>query len=257
MPKVIKKRIGKKTENEGVINSFEKLKDDINQNRKNVIKVVIAVLAVVIIAAGVFGYRFYTSNKADVLNRQAYKLYNNLNQIDKNTKTLSKTDLTVILNKLKESYKLLKSPVTLLYIANCYYDLSDMKECEKTLIEVNNRFSGDKGIISLSYLKLYFLYREIKDDVKAEEIINTLYALDTPYYKDVCLFQMGMMLKAKGKSKEALTKFEEIVKRYAESPYNGQAIAEINALKPPVEKPAVEMPLIEKPADDKPADVKK
>ncbi|MBF0541836.1 MAG: tetratricopeptide repeat protein [Nitrospirae bacterium] len=237
MPKVIKKRIKKNTEtNEAVINSYEKLKEDINKNKKNIIIASILILIVISALLGTVIYKNYISNKADQLNYTAIKLYGNLNPVDRNSNSLSKTELAAILKDLKDSYELKKSAITLFYIANCYYDMGDLKESEKMLIEINQKYSDNKYIIPLSYLKLYYLYRATSEDTKASEILNKLYGLESPFYKDICLFQMGKILEKDGKPKEAIAKYQELVKNYPDSPYAGQALYFINAQKTPEQK---------------------
>ena len=243
MPKVIKKRIKKNTLPVGiVINSYEKLKADINTNKRNITIASIIILILLIALFGAVIYRNYISNKADELYNSAYKSYIQLNPADINTNSHSKTVLADILKDLRDSYDLRKSAVTLFYIANCYYDMGDLKESEKMLLEINQRFSSDKNIIPLSYLKLYYLYRVTNEDIKASSVLNTLYLLDTPLYKDICLFQMGKKLEAEGKTKDAIAKYEEMVKKYSDSPYIGQAQARINAIKGSVTPNRVETP---------------
>lgn len=245
MPKSIKKRIRKKIDRQGeVINSssvlIKKLKTDIDQNKKNLYIVLIVSLTVIITVSGIFIYRNYQSNKADQLNYEAYKLYNNINPgtvLPSNTGTPSKSDLSDILKDLKESYALKKSVVTLFYIANCYYDMGDMKQSEKTLLELNQRFGYDKYIIPLSYMKLYYIYRQTNDNKTAMDILNKLNSLDTPFYKDFCLFQMGKMFEADGRVKDAIARYEELVSKYAGSPYISQAQSDINQLKAAGQKP--------------------
>jgi predicted negative regulator of RcsB-dependent stress response len=230
MPKPIKKRISKRptldTEAE-VKEKFSSLKDTIRERKKTAVTYgsvfVIAILTVV----GFLLYSYNTRQRATELEHEAYKIYysaspQGVNKMERVTKAL---DL------FKKAYDTSKTPISLFYIADCYYELGRYDEAIKTLEGFTGRYSSDEHLAPLAYQKMAMAYIVKGDMNGALKTLDALYNLKSDMYKDFSLIESAKLLEKAGKTDEAKKKYDELVKKFPNSPFVEEAKAKLQEKK--------------------------
>ncbi|MEO5356730.1 MAG: tetratricopeptide repeat protein [Nitrospirae bacterium YQR-1] len=214
MPKQIKKKTVKHTK------QGEELKGTLHEissfyeRQKKEIHIAAGILAFLLLATvAVIGYMKYTAAEAENLKMTGFANYYSPPGADRPERLKTALDAFVRSNSLKPS------PLTMLYIASCNYELGKQDEAVKLLVDLNLKYAQNNEILPLSYLKLFNIYRERKDFEKALETVKALYALRTSIYKDVALNEWAMLLTEMGKAQEGKDKYEELKKNYPNSPY--------------------------------------
>jgi len=230
MPKVIKKRIYKKAEietEEQVKERLENLKEKLAERQRNLIKYGAIILILIIAIAGFFVYYKSTSQKAKNLEYQAYKtLYGPVLPGVHKQDNISKA-----LELFKKSYDTKKSPSSLYYSAICYYDLEKYGDSINTLKNLISKYPDDSIYTPLAYQTLASAYILKGDLSEAKKTLNALYNLKGNLFKDVALMQTAIILEKEGKYDEAKKQYEELTKKFPESPLKSEAAAKISAKK--------------------------
>ena len=147
MPKAIKKRIPKKTadaETE-VKERLSTLKDTLRERQKTAVKIGAGILVVIIAVASFFIYSHNSGKKAQGYEYQAYKIFYSADRIPLTDKEGQYKKALEMFNK---AYETRKSPVSLFYIAACYYELGNYDDALKTLKEFTQNYSGRKTVYS-------------------------------------------------------------------------------------------------------------
>ncbi len=230
MPKVIKKRISKKTEietEEQVKERLENLKEKLAERQRNLIKYGTIILILIIAVAGFFIYSRINYQKARDLEYQAYRtLYGpilpGVNKHDNISKALE---------LFKKSYDTKKSPSSLYYSAVCYYKLGKYEDSINALKDFISKYPDDSIYTPLAYQTLASVYISKADLSEAKKTLNTLYALKGNIFKDVALMQTAAILEKEGKYDEAKKQYEELVKKFPESPLKAEAEAKLSEKK--------------------------
>ncbi len=229
MPKAIKKKIVKKTtaelEMKGVVSKIK----EYTEKKKNV--AIIAAAAILIFIAAVSGLFIYSRNnerKAERLEYEAYKMYygHYLKQPISAEEQYNKA-----LDLFKKAYDARKSPVSLFYIANCYYETGRYDETLTALNELNKRFPDDERFVPLAYYKMATVSLKKGSSEDALKFLDILYKYKTDSFKDLSLIQSGRILEALGRKEEARKKYEELTKNFPQSPFLDEAQARIGTKK--------------------------
>jgi predicted negative regulator of RcsB-dependent stress response len=131
------------------------------------------------------------------------------------------------LETFQKAYAAKKSPLSLFYIAACYYDLGQYDNALTTLKDFIGRYSGDEGLIPLAYQKMALTQIKKGDTAGAKKTLDNLYALKGDIYKDFALMEYGKLLEREGKSDEAKEKYEELTKRFPDSPFIDEVKAKL------------------------------
>lgn len=224
MPKVIKKRVKKQisTEEEDVKNIFNSAKNYAAESRKTLTPIVIAVVLVAVAAVVFFFYRSGLNNKAEALEYEAYKTYYGLHQkVPVQTKTPAQSQQA--LEAFKKAYETRKTPGSLFYMANCYYDMGQYEDALKSLKELNERFPDEERFVPLSYYKMAMINVKKSDKETAIKLLETIYNYRTGSFKDLALLETAKLLESMGKSEEAVRKYTELVKSFPDSPFAAEA----------------------------------
>lgn len=232
MPKVIKKKVKKQisTEEEDVKNIFNSAKTYALEKRKTLTPIVIAAVVVIIAASGFSIYRSGQNNKAEALEYAAYKTYYSLNQ---KTPALPKTpeQSQKALEAFKKAYETRKTPNSLFYMANCYYDMGQYDDALKSLKELNERFPDDERFVPLSYYKMAMVSLRKGDKETTLKFLDILYNYRTGSFKDLALMESARVLDAMGKRDDAVRKYTELAKSFPDSPFAAEALARQGAKK--------------------------
>ena len=222
MPKPIKKRISKKpaldTEEE-VKEKFSSIKNTIRDRKKTAVTYGSVFVIVVLAVVGFFLYSYNSRQKATELAYEAYKVYYSTAPQGEN-----KTErVSTALDLFKKAYDANKTPATLFYIADCYYELGRYDEALKTLKDFTARYSSDGQVAPLAYQKMAMVYIVKGDTEEALKTLDALYNLKGNIYKDFSLIESAKLLEKAGKTAEAKTKYEELVKKFPDSPFVEEA----------------------------------
>jgi len=226
MPKAIKKRTEKKaldTEAE-VKERLSSLQDTLRERKKTALQIVAGVLVIIIAVTGFFLYSSSAKKKAKDYEYQAYKIFNSITPMQNGN---SGDRYKKALEMYQKAYDTRNSPVSLYYIASCYYELGKYDDAVKTLKDFTQKYSGEQKLIPLVYQKMAMVYIR-KGDVKdALNVLDTLYKLPGDIFKDIALMETGKLLERQGKADEAKKKYEELLKKFPDSPFKDEAAAKI------------------------------
>jgi len=226
MPKAIKKKIPKKTadaETE-VKERISTLRDTLRERQKTAIKIGAGILVVIIAVAGFFIYSHNAGKKAQGYEYQAYKIFYSA---DRSPLADKEGQYKKALEMFNNAHEIRKSPVSLFYIAACYYELGKYDDALKTLKNFTQKYSGEKRFIPLAYQKMASVYIKKGDMNEALKTLDTLYALPDDTLKDLALLESGKLLDKQGKPDEAKKKYEELTKKFPSSPYKDEAAAKL------------------------------
>lgn len=229
MPKVIKKKTASPTKTEeSVKNVLHDTKEFISEKQRILFPVVIALVVLAITAAGILIYRSNVKNQAAALEYEGYKIYYGLYQ----KQPFQKEERSrKALEKFSKAYEARKSPLSLFYIASCYYDLGKSDDALKTLKELNARFPDDERFVPLSYYKMAVITLKKGDREGALRLLDTLYNYRTGSFKDLALVESARILDAMGKKEDSVKKYEELTKSFPESPFAEEAKAKLGGKK--------------------------
>lgn len=230
MPKPIKKRISKKTgdtETE-VKERLTSLKYALKHRQKTVLKFAAGIIVVLGILAGLLIHSYTAQKKARTLEYEAYRIYYSNPQTQSSDRQVQ---YKTALDMFRKAYDTSKSPLSLFYIAACYDDLGNYDEALKTLKDFAGRYSNDETYIPLAYQKMAAIYIKKGDTAEAKKTLDTLINLKGDVYKDFALLEYARLLEKEGKTEEADKKYQELVTRFPNSPFAGEAKAKIAAEK--------------------------
>ena len=230
MPKPIKKRVSKKTgdtETE-VKERLTSLKYALKHQRKTVVKFAAGIIVALGILAGLLIYSYTAQKKAKTLEYEAYRIYYSNPQTQSSDRQVQ---YKTALDMFRKAYDTSKSPLSLFYIAACYDDLGNYDEALKTLKDFAGRYSNDEIYIPLVYQKMAAIYIKKGDTAEAKKTLDTLINLKGDVYKDFALLEYARLLEKEGKTEEADKKYQELVTRFPNSPFAGEAKAKIAAEK--------------------------
>lgn len=230
MPKVIKKRIAKKPADaeEEVKSKLAHLQDTLKERQKTIVKYGIIVLVAIVLIAGFLFYTYSLQKKAKELEYEAYKIYYNVYQ----KQPLSKDEqYKKALDIFKKAYDTRKSPVSLFYIAGCYYELGQYDDALNTLKEFAQRYSNEERFIPLIYQKMAMVYLRKGNVNEAMNAIDSMYNLKGDIYKDRALIEYARLLEREGKIEEAKKKYKELTTQFPDSPFSDEAKTKLSVEK--------------------------
>ncbi|MEW6002978.1 MAG: tetratricopeptide repeat protein [Nitrospirota bacterium] len=229
MPKAIKKRVPKKmvvSAEEEVKDRLSAFKESIKEKQKKVLKYGIGILFIVIVISGFLLYNFVSYKKGAALENEAYKIYYSVGQSMNKEEQYRKA-----LDKFKKAYDLRKSPMSLFYIAGCYYELGQYDEALSTLKDFTQKYSGEERFIPLIYHKMVTIYLKKGETKEAVKALEMLYSLNSRIYKDLALIEYGRLLEKENRLEEAKKKYRELVEKFPTSPFLDEAETKISEKK--------------------------
>lgn len=229
MPKVIKKKVVKPAKaGEGVQNVIHDTREFIQEKKRILLPAISAIIIVCIGVAGLFMYRSNVRKEAAALEYEGYKLYYGLYQKQPFAK---EEQYQKALEKFRKAYEKRNSPLSLFYIAGCYYDLGKYDDALRTLKELNERFPDDEKFVPLSYYKMAVINLKKGDREAALKLLDTLYNYRAASFKDLALVESARILDTMGKKDDAAKKYEELTKNFPGSPFLGEAKAKLQEKK--------------------------
>lgn len=222
MPKVIKKRVIKKstdTEME-VKERLSSLKDTLQERQRTAIRIAVGVVVIVAAIVGFLVYSSVSRKKAIALEYEGYKVYYSNPQAQAaNREELYKKALDLF----KKAYDTKNSPFSLYYIAASYYELGKYDDCLKTLKDFTQKYQNDEKFMPLAFQKMALTYIKKGDINEAKKTLDALYNLKGDIYKDFALAEYARLLAKEGKTEEAKKKYDELAKKFPNSPFVNEA----------------------------------
>lgn len=217
MPKAIKKKIAKpaKTE-ENVKNLYQTSKNFFSERRKIVFPAMLGAGIVILVVASIAIYITSLKSRSAVLEYEGYKAYYGLYLKQPAQK---EEQYKVALEKFKAAYDLKKSPLSLFYIASCYYDTGKYDDAMKNLKTLNERFPDDERYVPLSYYKMALIDLKKGDKEGALKLLDAINLYKTGSLKDLALLESARLLESMGKASESAKKYEELARNYPDSPF--------------------------------------
>lgn len=230
MPKQIKKRAPKKTTSTevDVKDKLASLKDTIKERQKTALKYIAGILVIFIVIIGFLFFSYTSHKKAKIFENEAYKIYYNEYQ----SSSLNKEErYKKALDMFMKAYDTRKSPISLFYIAACYYELGKYDDALSTLKDFTQRYSSKHRFIPLVYQKIAMVYIKKGDADGAKKALDTLSNLNVDIFKDFALMEYGRLLEKEGKLDEAKKKYKELTTRFPDSPFIDEAKAKLSEKK--------------------------
>jgi predicted negative regulator of RcsB-dependent stress response len=218
MPKLIKKRVAKKsTDTEADVKErLLGLKDTLKERQRTALQIGVGVVVIIVALIGFLVYSSASRKKASALEYEGYKVYYSNPQVQAaNREELNKKALDLF----KKAYDTKNSPFSLYYIAACYYELGKYDECLKTLKDFTQKYQTDEKFMPLAFQKMAITYIKKGDINEAKKTLDALYNLKGDIYKDFALVEYGRLLEKEGKTEEAKKKYDELAKKFPNSPF--------------------------------------
>lgn len=215
MPKIIKKRIEKKTHpgEEELKETVEDIRGKLKERQRTLVYGAVIFFIAVISIVTFTVYQKTSSTKALELELEAYKLFYGDYQI---SLILPSERYQKALDLFKKSYEIKKKPNTLLYMANCNYELGNYDETIKNLNNLVNKFSDPK-IVSLAYYKMAMAYSKKGDMDNAIATLKTILGIKNGALQDLALLEAGKLLEFTGKIEDAKSKYRELIAKFPKS----------------------------------------
>jgi tetratricopeptide (TPR) repeat protein len=214
MPKVIKKRVRKTlTPEEEIKETVEDIKEKIKTRQRTLAYFIGIFFILITFVIAFIVYNRTSSAKALELQSEGYKLFYGeyLTSLIQPTERYQKA-----LDLFKKSYEKRKRPDTLLYIANCYYELGNYDEAIKSLNLLIEKFSEPK-LVSMAYYKIAMAYMKKNDQDKALSILKNISGIKNGSFQDIALFEVGNLLESIGKTEEAKASYRELINKFPKS----------------------------------------
>ncbi|MBE0425041.1 MAG: tetratricopeptide repeat protein [Nitrospirae bacterium] len=227
MPKAIKKKVTKKdiATEEDVREKLTTLKDTIRQRQKTVLMYVAGILVVLVAISGFLLYSYNLQKKAKIFEYEAYKIFYN---IDDKKYEDRQEQYREALDKFKKAYDTKKSPISLFYIAACYYELGSHDDALGTLKDFTRRYAKEERLLPLAYQKMAMVHIKKGNAEEAMKTLDALFNLEGDIYKDFALMEYGRLLEKAGKPDEAKKKYKELTTRFPASPFFDEANAKLS-----------------------------
>ncbi|NOY65590.1 MAG: tetratricopeptide repeat protein [Nitrospirae bacterium] len=229
MPKPIKKRKRKKHITEEEVYSFlETCRDYYENNKRFVHLLVVAMLSLVVIVVFTTYYFKDRAKKAYALEYEGYKYYHKLYDAS----ALSDDEaLNKALEKFQLAYKKKPEAISLYYIALVQLKKGQDDKALKSLETLVKKFPRNKELTALSLYEIAQIQIRKGNRESALRNLEKMYALSSPYFKDLALYESARLLESMNKTEEALKKYSLIVERYPSSPYFSIARSKIEEKK--------------------------
>jgi tetratricopeptide (TPR) repeat protein len=227
MPRPIKRRTARlKTEagNE-VMDIISSVGESASAYRMQV-SIVLGVLALAaFFSVGFYFYSGSIERKLEGFLYEGYKQYFGLY----GAKNLAEADrMEKALGNFRNAYDLRKSPLSLYYMAGCYYALGKYGEARESLSELSESFPRDDRFMPLAHYKMAMVEMKAERPDEALKALEKLYGLGAASsYKDLALVESARILDGLGRNEEAVRKYMTITEDFPGSPFLEEAVLRV------------------------------
>lgn len=194
-------------------------------------------MALICIAAIVVGAMIWMDHckgeEALTLEQQAIRLYLD-RPFDQPEKTKDNIDQAITLyRQVIDQYPRTSSAQFALYLlGNALMDQQELKGAISAYQEYVDRHDDDGVLLGLVYQRLGYAHLMDGNQEKAVEAFTQVLNLPEALNKDQVLFEFGKLEEEKDRPDGALTRYNELVKRYPHSPFTREASMRVKALTP-------------------------
>lgn len=224
MPKAIKKKAKKTHTEPDVQERLLDMKTIFEEKQKKIALYGVVLLAVILVVAGIFIYKYRTDERAKQLEYDGYKVF--YGEYTKQPLP-DKERYQKALDLFKQAYESRKTPRALLYIANSYYKLGNYDEALKTLNDFSLKYSDNRDLLPLAYKEMADIQLNQNKKEEALKTLDKLYNSPGGIFRDYALMESARILEGEGKEKEAMTKYKEITDQFKDSPFYQEARAKL------------------------------
>jgi tetratricopeptide (TPR) repeat protein len=231
MPKIIKKRIAKKTglKEEQVKSAVDHFKDAMKK-RKRISGSILAALGVAVISAVLFfGYSFSVNKKAYSVEKEAFDYYYN---IGLKPPVADEERYKKSLELFKKRIEIKPAPVAQFYVGNCYFNLGDYDSAIKSFKEFIDTHRDNEEVLPLVYQKLVSAYFKKGKNDEAIKTLETLAQFKNGFFKDNVLILTARYYESAGNTDEAMKKYKELIKDFPDSIWVREAQGKIGPEEP-------------------------
>jgi len=226
MPKVIKKKVTKKTglKEEKVKNAAVRSLD-VLKGKKRIFIFIALFLGIAVISTITFVvYSSSIKKKAYSFEKDAYTYYYNINFGNSLTE---EERWRKSLELFQKAIEVKSTPSALFYLGNCYFNLGDYDNAIKAYNEFIDKYESNEEILPLVYQKLASAYTKKGKNDEAIKILDTLAEFKDGIFKDTALILVARHYELIGKPELALKKSRELVKDFPFSPWAFEANARL------------------------------
>ena len=239
MPKIIKKKVVKKTVQDEEVAGFALDALDAAKGRQK--QLIIAGLVIAGILALYMTFSMYSSSiEADAvaIEMKANDYY--YGEVVEGSIT-DEERLKKALGIYKESVDIKVTRTALYNLGNTYYKMEDYASAIEQYDLFVDKFSGNVEMLALVYQKLAASYVRSGQKDKAYEALGKLAKVGSGIFKDTALILEARYLESAGDTEKSLEKYVELVAEFPGSVWSGEAASKLPAPKVETEAKAVEV----------------
>lgn len=217
MPKPIKKRIQKaEIQQEDIQETLSRLAQSARERQTHIIIGAVALLAVILLAVGVRFYNKNATEKAAIVEAEAFMLLSGTNTPPGLTE---KDRLEQALVKFREADSIRPTAFRQYHVATTLYDLQRYDETLETLEKVSNEHSSNLRFIPIVKLKKAQTYKRMGKLEEALETLNDFNFLAGNTLKDVAMMETAGILEMLGRDEEAQGYYNLLLKDHPNSQF--------------------------------------
>lgn len=232
----IRKRVSRKKgiERPGeLLSLYERGIEYIHKNRRPFLFISVILSVLILTSAGIFSMNFYYNKKALALEYEATRYYD----VDKpytgsqiSPEERYKKALDLYKEVVSEYPRTKIAPFALYSAGNCYLQLKNIEEAEKTYRTLIEKYPNNKFILPLVYQKLGYIHKSKGNTAEALRNFEKTASLDTEI-KDLAYIEIGRIYETEGKTEEAVRNYQKVVDNFPSSPWYSEAKRKLENLK--------------------------
>ena len=204
--------------------NIENFKEKFFLQKKRIVTGIIIFLFFIILTLGVYIYNLKKESDARELAYEAYKYYLGLKRdsLSRQQSFLKSADLFI------KAYDKKKNIVYLLNAGYAYENGGEIAKAIECLSKVSK--AGDENLSNLAKFKIAMIYLKNKDKKQAVKFLKEITSGNSLVMKDMALFELGKITEQENKE-EALKYYDEILKRFPNSPLSDSVKKAVEELK--------------------------
>jgi hypothetical protein len=204
--------------------NIENFKEKFFLQKKRIVTGIIIFLFFIILTLGVYIYNLKKESDARELAYEAYKYYLGLKRdsLSRQQSFLKSADLFI------KAYDKKKNIVYLLNAGYAYENGGEIAKAIECLSKVSK--AGDENLSNLAKFKIAMIYLKNKDKEQSVKFLKEITSGNSLVMKDMALFELGKITEQENKE-EALKYYDEILKRFPNSPLSDSVKKAVEELK--------------------------
>lgn len=210
---------------------MERLVDSLADYRRGILMGVTVLFLAVAILLGLGWYDHRKAEAALELERQAARLY-----LDRPTENQAKADANLKLavdlyRQIVEDYpRTPVAPLALYSLGNAQVQYNDIGGAVESYERFIANYGTNKTLLGLVYQRLGYAYLLKGDREQAAKALSAALEVPGALNKDHVLFELGKIEEAQSRPEGALARYQDLAKRYPNSPFTSEAVVRMKAL---------------------------